>query len=250
MEQIMLDMTTLSNIQSPITVEDDSDRLEVPKNLLSLETPLLTKTAEEIQELFSSYLKAQSGKSHYGEYSPIETKAIFLNDLIQMGNLGSIFDFCALFDASTLKQIVNAKPNHMYYGNVLHATLYSNVGESARKLYTYFRNCGAVPCLNYYRDMPWEQSGTIWTCIPTAKYLRNMEEFTETYQWAKAYELFQHKVATAKNFTHSSKFKTFSSPCHCNYHQELDCYSDELDYELDYDSVHESQSKPNELASE
>ena len=64
MEQILLDMTTLSNIQSPITVEDDSDRLEVAQNLLSLGTPSLTKTVGEIQELFSSNLKTYHDKSH------------------------------------------------------------------------------------------------------------------------------------------------------------------------------------------
>ena len=170
-----------------------------------------------------------------------------------MGNLGSIFNFCALFDALTLKQIVNAKPYAMYHGNVLHATLYSNVGDSARTLYTYFRICGAVPCANYYGDMPWEQTNALWTCIPTEKYLRNMEEFAETYQWAKAYELSQQKFAIDKNVVQSSNLKTFSPPCHCNYHQELDCYSDESDYDSDHDSDHdhdhESQPETDDQAS-
>lgn len=213
--------------------DDDCDlfEIEVQNSLNSCNFP--TKTVEEMQELFTVYLK--SSYDYYEDYTPNERNTIFLTNLIQTGNLGLISQFCNLLDPSTLYQIVNAKLKNTYFGNVLHTTLYSNVGESARQLYTYFRCVGAIPCMDYYNKMPWEQIGTSWTCIPNAVYRRDLNEFTDIYQWAADFEIekeYEFRQIMNSCLTpnptltpahvKSKTIETFSTPCSCGYHHELD----------------------------
>jgi hypothetical protein len=232
----------ISPVIVPVSkIDDICDLFEIePQNTLdSYNFP--TKTVKEMQELFTEYLKSCNDDS-YVNYTLIESKAIFLNNLIQTGNLGLISQFCDLFDPITLYQIVNAKPRNMYFGNVLHTTLYSNVGESARQLYTYFRFVGAIPCMDYYNKMPWEQKGAIWTCIPDTVYKRDVNEFTDIYQWATDFEIekeyeFGQIMNSCPNpdpnpnptQIKSKTMRSFSTPCSCGYHH----YSD---YDSDYGS--------------
>ena len=224
-------------VSTPVPVFDtdcDLFEIEVQNSLNSCNFP--TKTVEEIQKLFTEYLKS-STNDYYEDNTPIKSKAIFLNNLIQTGNLGLISQFCDLFDPSTLYQIVNAKLKNTYFGNVLHTTLYSNVGESARQLYTYFRCVGAIPCMDYYNKMPWEQIGTSWTCIPNAIYRRDLNEFTDIYQWVADFEIekeyeFRQIMNSYPTSTpipaqvKSRTMGTFLTPCSCEYHHDFDSDSD------------------------
>lgn len=179
------------------------------------------KTVSEIQELYRIYMK-----SHYmivDTNSSIEEYACFIDQLIQSGKTEQIYIFCNSFSNDKLRQILNATPYQMYHGNVLHSTLYSNIGNIAKELYIYFREQGALPCRDYYGTYPWEQGGILWTCIPEKNYERNVAEFSEIYQWAETYE---HTIEYVKS---QKKVIYASIPCYCNYHRELDS-----DYESDY----------------
>ena len=219
----------------PVSVPrfDNDCNLFEYESQLPLDSNFQIKSVSEIQELFTTYLKSCNNEHYYAEHTPIETKAIFLNNLIQTGNLGLISHFCDLFDPSILYQIVNAKPRDMYFGNVLHTTLYSNKGESARQLYTYFRFVGAIPSINYYNEKPWRQTGTSWTCIPNKVYKRDLNEFTDIYQWARDFEIEKdynfgqimdscsaHKRSKSKSGAKTST--PFLTPCPCEYHHSLD----------------------------
>jgi hypothetical protein len=152
---------------------------------------MAVKTTDEIKKLFIEYLsQINTGKkySNLEKTNDIDDKAIFLSELIQTGNIGSVVRFCELIDSTELKQILNASPESMYFGNVLHMVLYSNIGEPAKYLYSYFRECGAIPILNYYDEYPWNQHGCVWTCIPQTSYTREYEEFIDTYECIQQYE--------------------------------------------------------------
>ena len=178
-----------------------------------------TKNVSEFHKLFSNYLKNRSDNGYYDNYTMTEKKAIFLHELIQSGNVGQIYEFCTLFDSYTLKLILNATPYVMYFGNVLHAVLYYNTGNIAKELYVYFRNLGATPCMDYYKEYPWQQSGIYWVCIPGLKYNRDQNEFKETYKWITEYE------NSIKPFVKTTDWKPFS--CHCDYH--LEKFEDEIE---------------------
>ena len=145
------------------------------------------KTDEEIRTLFSQYVKSNHITIEINTNDP-KNKALFIDALIKMGEIEQIYMFCNSLDPEELVEILNMTPHEMYHGNVLSSTLYYYNGESAKELYIYFRNRGAIPCLDSYNEFPWEQTGCCRTCMFEYIYQRNEKDFIPTFSWIKNYE--------------------------------------------------------------
>ena len=207
--------------RSPIVLSDT----QIPEIATAKEE---YKTPEEFQKLFASFLATQEFPNiHEMGYSPEQKQALFLNDLIQSGNLGLVYTFCNTVSEEELTKIVNATPYGMHFGNVLHSTLYAMRGQKAIDLYKYFRSVGAKQCLNYYNQLPFEQMGNLWTMFPSIAYTRNPSDFSETYETIRAME----KSAAEQTVSHK---KTFTKvPCHCFFHYDDEYSETERDSEED-----------------
>lgn len=199
----------------------------------------IKQTADEYQKIFINYVNngganissiinyVNNGGDNISsaEFIEWEEYALTLNKLIQIGDFNLIKKFCDIFSADELKQILNVAPKEMYYGNMLHSTLYFNKGIPALQIYKYFRENGAKPFKNYYSELPWEQKGILWTEIPNENYERDPNEFSETYEVIRNYE---------NGLLLETRFNRI--PCHCLYHLESDYDSSEsYEYNIDYD---------------
>ena len=113
-----------------------------------------------------------------------EERANYLGHLCIIGNYRMITDYCMMFKFDELVDILNKKTYNMYFGTVLHQLLYHNNSDDAFKIYTFLRSNGANPCKNYYDELPWNQRGELWTCIPHDMHSsmhRDVNEFTDLY---------------------------------------------------------------------
>ncbi len=237
----MTDTCITGNSCGESFVSEPSEPSEPSDSNFSLGVQHPVKTVEEIQKMFFQYMNSSDPVPYVriGSNTTIENYALLINGFIQSGETEPIYKFCDSFSSNVLEQILNAKPYDTYHGNVLHSTLYSNVGEIAKELYIFFRERGAIPCLDYYGEYPWEQSGTLWTCVPGQFYSRPIDKFTEIYQWAQTYEDIRRKIenyeAVCEKVNVVPIHNYSPTPCYCNYHHGQD-FDYESDNELDSDS--------------
>jgi len=160
-------------------------------------------TAKEYCEMCKKHFNSE-GKVDYSDgENYYEDKAKILDNLILIGDFKMLKIYCNNINVCDLKSVLNLPFYSSYYGNRLHTLLYHTTGEEALKMYVYLREKGAEPFKNYYDELPYNQAGTLWTNLPV-KYDRNPDEFLETYEMIKNYEL----GLTQKN----------QVICHCNYH--------------------------------
>ena len=220
-------ISRIDAMKSPVVWKEEEPFFQEPLDTsFSLEINSRTKNVSEIKALYSDLVKSRKIGLSIDSTSSIEENALFIDYLIQAENTNEIYKFCDSFDSDKLRQILNATPYNMYYGNVLHSTLYSNIGDIAKELYIYFRDRGAVPCRDYYGEFPWEQTGIIWTCIPGQNYKRDVAEFTEIYQWAQTYEDILQQIKDYEKIHEKVNIQTnnfsCSNLCYCKYHQNID----------------------------
>jgi len=241
------------SIKSPVVLDEQSQK-SIESDFVPKIDPEY-KTVSEIQLMYREYRDSGMAGCFDESDNEIDENAIRIDGFIQAGETEQIYKFCDLFERDTLQKILNATPRQMYHGNVLHSTLYSNIGKTAKELYVFFREHGAVPCLDYYKVLPWEQTGSIWTCIPKKNYSRNVDEFAEIYRWVKNYEqeleqtkeyqnyqtfledlvsehtnqsnLLENKIITGTTHSH------FTNICHCKYHRDQ---GSDSEYDSEYES--------------
>lgn len=224
MEQTFTDMYSIE--KSPII--DPSDPTIIPE---IEETKRDYKTPEQFQTLYAEFLQSRVNNYYYLEnYTDIEKHAIYLQDLIFTGDFNQMVNYCIGFSKTKLEQIVNVKPYEMYYGNVLHSTLYSLAGNTAEKFYCWFRKAGAVPCLNYYGELPWNQQGINWSGLPTI-YTRDPADFKDTYHQIHILNYMLDEMINPVDT--SSSIEPVINPCYYGHHVETE-------NEPDYDSVYDS----------
>ncbi len=168
---------------------------------------ITVKTAMEYRELYAEHFLMFGQEFNLEEYSATEKAAIHLDHLLHMGEIENIHSFCDEFKPDELRIIVNEKPYHMYYGNVLHSTMYVYSDKTGIDLYKFFRDAGAVPCKNYYGELPCENRACRWTGIPNMHFNRNYLEFISTYDKVKEYEF-------------SINNTPVPTPCFCDYHHQ------------------------------
>lgn len=179
------------------------------------------QTADEFRELYAESVQMFGYNPDLDGYTATEKSAIYLDHLLHMGDFERIFSYCDEFTIDELNIILNEKPECMYHGNILHSVLYLYTGEIAMILYKFFRNIGAIPCKNYYDEMPWEIRARRWTSIPSMIFERNYLEFVEIYDRIKIYEEINSGTANYERIPKNST--EYIVPCHCGYHY---CESD------------------------
>lgn len=167
-------------------------------------------TAKEYCEMCKKHFNSEEKVDYSDEENYYEDKANILDNLILTGNFKMVKIYCNNFNSYDLEKILNLPTHSNYYGNRLHTLLYHTTGEEALKMYVYLCDKGAKPFKNYYDELPYNQAGTLWTNLPV-KYDRNPDEFLETYEMIKNYEL---------------GFKTKKQViCHCDYQSYHSKYS-------------------------
>jgi hypothetical protein len=151
---------------------------------------LTIDNAKAFRQLFAKHHLMFGQQFEVGNYTPSEKAAIHIDHLLHIGKIHEIYSFCDEFKPDELKKILNETPYHMYYGNVLHSTMYLYADKTGVELYRFFRIEGANPCKDYYGDMPWENMSCCFTGIPNMWFNRNCSEFIDTYKKVKEYESF------------------------------------------------------------
>jgi hypothetical protein len=178
------------------------------------------KTANEYRKLYTESIALFGYNPELDNYTSNEKFSHYLNHLLQMGNIESVFSFCKVFKLSKLQKIINEKPYHMYYGNILHSVLFLYTDDEAIVLYKFFREIGAVPCKNYYDEMPWEINEPIWSGIPSIMFERNKLEFISTYEKVKKYE---DSLIISENPS-----SAVLSHCYCGFYNDDELIDDSL----------------------
>ena len=140
---------------------------------------------EDMHTLYANCVHLIPNAEHYNYY---DLKAMELYNLIRSCNVEKIYKFCHTIPSDELVKIINATPYDIYYGNVLHAVLYHIRGNIALELFNFFLESGAKICLNYYDELPWEQSGCLWTVLDNIHYRRNVDDFQEIYERASNFK--------------------------------------------------------------
>ena len=211
----IMSFSPINFIETDTKIEE-SDSIPVPVSNCVNTSDSEMKTCKEIQTMFKNkfqYLPVDI-QFNMNNSDRIFYYTLYLHQLIQLGNVLLVDEFCQLLEKNkeiNIEEILNANYYETYCGNVLHTVLYFNTGLTARILYIYFRNAGAKPCVNYYDEYPWEQKGIYWTNMHPKKYYRNVQEFQETYDWINDYE---NDLL--------NKQKIINHTCYCNNHDDYD----------------------------
>lgn len=189
----------MDNIYSPIVIPsiEDIAPMDIKKFL----------TAKEHCEMYKKHSESEEKVDFSDRENYYEDNAKILDNLILIGDFKMFKIFCKNFNSYNLKKILNLPYYSNYFGGRLHTLLYYTTGKEALEMYVYLREKGAEPFKNYYGELPYNQGGIYWTTF-LKKFSRNPDEFVETYQKIKNYEL------GLKHENHVI--------CHCDYHTEYD----------------------------
>ena len=203
----------MTSIYSPIIVSAKSST----EDIATMDTKEFL-TAKEHCEMFLTHFESDEKVDFSDRENYYEDSAKILDYLILSGDFKMFKIYCKIFNSSDLKKILNLPYYSNYFGSRLHTLLYHATGKEALEMYIYLRENGAEPFKNYYGELPYNQGGIYWTTFPK-KFSRNPEEFAETYQMIKNYEL----GLKQKN----------QVICYCDYHTDYysDYYSDFSDSE-------------------
>jgi hypothetical protein len=102
---------------------------------------------------------------------------IYLAHVCGRGDYNAIVAFLKTLDDSEKIALLNEKPYEFYYGTVLHAVLFWNIGLRAVNIFELLVEHGAEFHRDYYNQLPWEQTGTNFNpqeaVQETQDYLRN-----------------------------------------------------------------------------
>ena len=139
--------------------------------LSSIEVKSLIKeqSLEEIQQIY--------GNSN-------DAKILYLGYLCSKGIIEPIQEFIEQLGEDSY-EIINAPHIEFYFGTVLHIALYWNSGLNGLKLFNLLVSYGAKYYKDYYQQLPWKQTGIIWTNVIPDNYRalgrRDEAEFNDLY---------------------------------------------------------------------
>ena len=99
---------------------------------------------------------------HLNIFNP-ELYVLYIANMLMRGKLEDAKEYINTLPIDFVRTIVNTTSYHTYYGTLLHVLLYWNNTPEAYNFYKLLTNLGAKPILDYYEQLPWEQTGILYS---------------------------------------------------------------------------------------